>query len=346
MHERTTRPRRVLLVLDPPDGTTRFVDQVIFGLPDSMTVDYFTWRRAFTSRYDVLHVHWPERLTRSSGRLQTSVHRLMLIGLLLRARLLRVAVVRTAHNLKPHESGDRVERWLFDRLDRATVVTIVLNDSTPDSIGGGVRAQVPHGHYRDVFAAFPASSPVPGRLVSFGIIREYKGIERLVEVFRAIPDPGLTLRLVGRPINAFWRSLVEDACAADARISARLEFVPDDVLVSEVTQSELVVLPYKEMHNSGAIFVALSLDRPVVAPRSPVNEELAAEVGPGWVHLYDGELTEDVITGALATSRSARVTARPRFVDRDWTTVGRLHGAVYADAIRRVHAGPRRRRSR
>jgi beta-1,4-mannosyltransferase len=330
-----TRPLRLLLVLDPPDGTTRFVDQIVHDLPASIDVSYFTWKRALLSRYDVFHVHWPERLTRGGGVLGTLANRLALVALLLRSRLLRVAIVSTEHNLEPHEPGDIVEKWLFAWLRSWTAMTIRLNRATPVD-EQRPNALIPHGHYRDRFARYGRAEPMPGRVVFFGIIREYKGVEPLLDAFRALPDPSLTLRLVGRPSTSYWRTLVEEAFRADARVSGRLEFVPDDVLVHEVTQAELVVLPYMEMHNSGAIFVALSLGRPVLAPRSRVNEELAAEVGPGWLHLYDGPLTADLLGRTLAQVREHPPSGSPAFLDRDWTTVGRMHAEAYHQAIQQV----------
>ena len=41
-----------------------------------------------------------------------------------------------------------------------------------------------------------------------------------------------------------------------------------------------MVLPYRQMHNSGAVLAALSLDRPVLVPATD-QRGLGAEVGPG-----------------------------------------------------------------
>ncbi|WP_051275053.1 hypothetical protein [Cellulomonas sp. URHD0024] len=323
-------------VLDPPDSTTRYVDQVVSRLPDWIEVVYFTWRRALLTRYDVLHVHWPERLLRGGGRVKTWANRAAFVLLVVRARLLRVALVRTEHNLRPHEAGGGVEDRLIDWFRSRSTAVIRLNDATPAEPERLDRL-IRHGDYREALAAHPRAEQVPGRLLYFGIIREYKGVEGLLDVFTALPDQSLTLSVVGRPSSARWHDMVVSASAADPRITSRLAFVPDDVLVAEVTAAELVVLPYLEMHNSGTVLVALSLDRTVLAPRSPANEELAAEVGSGWLCLYDGPLTEQVLLDALAsTRRRASAGGRPELVGRDWDTVGDLHAQVYRDAVRRA----------
>lgn len=337
------RTIRVLLALVPPGATTQYVDQVVKELPEEISVSYFTWRRALLSRYDVLHLHWPEQLARGGSSLMTFVKRLALLLVLCRMWVLRTALVRTAHNINPHEEGSRLERWLLRTLDASTTLTIVLNDSTPIEPGKRTRL-IPHGHYRDAFEPHPRWDPIRGRITFFGLIREYKGVERLIEVFRSLPDDGLTLRIVGSPAGPFWRELVEDAGAADPRISARLEFVDDEVLVEEVSKSELVVLPYRAMHNSGAIFAALSLDRPVLAPSSPVNVDLQSEVGAGWICLYEGDLDESVLVDAVAAVRAEGRTLRPSMVGRDWAAVGRLHAEAYRAALdaRRTRRFPSR----
>jgi beta-1,4-mannosyltransferase len=323
---------RVLQVLDPPDGTTRFVDQIVQDLPDDVVLSWFTWRRALLSSYDVLHVHWPERLTRVRSRWKQPLIRLAFCALLLRVRLTRTAIVRTEHNVGPHEPGGRLEAWLLAWLDRWTTLAIQLNPTTAVD-PGRVNMLVPLGHYRDRFAAHEHLATVPGRLLYFGLIRPYKGVDRLLECFPSTDDPSLSLRIVGRPQSSYWHELVLAATRADPRITARLEFVDDATLVREVTQAALVVLPYRELHNSASLLVALSLDRPVLVPRTPSTEALAAEVGGDWVRLFDGELTAQVLTQTLAEVAARPPGVRPDLSDRDWALIGPRHAECYRAAV-------------
>jgi len=154
--------------------------------------------------------------------------------------------------------------------------------------------------------------------------------------------------VVGQPTPG-WRAVVERACKLDHRISAVLDFVPDDVLAQEICEAELVVLPFREMYNSATILLALSLDRPVLAPRTPANELLNDEVGPAWIHLYDGELTAAGLVTALHQVRAIPRQQRPRLSQRDWETVGRRHREAYLRALGGAPRGTgepgRRRRS-
>ena len=239
--------------------------------------------------------------------------------------------MRTVHNVAPHESGSASERRLLRRIDAATDLFVRLNPTT--ELDGASRVTtILHGHYRDRFAPHPRAEPVRGRIVYFGIIRAYKGVDRLLEVFPQLGDEDARLRIVGSP-SADMRTLVEAAAERDPRITARLAFVPDEELVHEVSGAELVVLPYREMHNSGALLVALSLDRPVLVPRSPSNAALAEEVGEGWVLLYDGDLTAAAVRDALEAVRAPGRAPRPRLEGRDWATLGQQHAQAYRELL-------------
>lgn len=315
----------------------------------------FSWRAALVGRYDVLHVHWPEVMLRGPGRLRTLRRRVLFAALLVRLGARGTPVVRTVHNLAPHDPPTRLEALLLRGLDRLTSAHVAINASTP-ARGRGDWAVIPHGHFRDWFAAYPIPATVPGRIANFGLIRPYKGVSALIRAYRAAvrTDPELTLSVAGNPSS--------DALAAELRALARgdehridllLTYVDDATLVDVIGAAELVALPYREMHNSGGVLTALSLDRPVLVPETEVNQLLAAEVGPGWVHLYRGELDASTLTGALAALRQSPPARLPDLSDRDWAAAGVRHVAVYRAALRRhrhaVSAGwrgrPHRRRT-
>lgn len=322
---------RVLHSLAPPDGKTRYVDQMTVGAPDDVSVGYFSWKAALRGRYDVLHIHWPELLIRGKTRRIRFAKRQAMRATLALARVRRIPVIRTVHNVTPHEAGSAAERRVLARVDRATAVSILLNPTTQVA-SPTETVTILHGHYRDRFAAHPRTAREPGLVLYFGIIRPYKNVDALIDVYASRPRPGSRLRIVGSPSPELRDSIQRRADAAPD-VSATLAFVDDAELVREVSAASLVVLPYAEMHNSGAALVALSLDRPILVPRSPSNSALAAEVGPGWVIEYDGPLTDEVLSAAVDVSANLASGERPRLEGRDWDEVGRRHRDVYIAAI-------------
>lgn len=323
----------------PDDTTNPYLVQLLRALPEDVEVRYFSVREALFSRYDLFHVHWPEYLLRHRTPLTTLAKQACMFLLLLRLWLTRVPVVRTLHNLRPHEQGGMTERLLLRWLDRLTTRRIRINAAEHDA--DAATDTILHGHYRDWFAARQVPPSVDGRLLCFGLIRPYKGVETLLEAFGGLPDAGATLRIVGRPVGPAMRQVVEDACVADVRIGARLEYVADEVLAQEIGQAQCVVLPYRDMQNSGALLLALSLGRPVLVPRSDANAVLAAEVGEGWVRLYDGALDQNILAETLRALEEPRRQSAPDLSRRDWPQLGRQHHATYLAALQATQ-GPGR----
>jgi beta-1,4-mannosyltransferase len=148
-----------------------------------------------------------------------------------------------------------------------------------------------------------------------------------------MPDDCATLRIVGYPQDGLTAAAIERACRADRRISAVTEYVPDDDLVREVTASELVVLPVDRLTNSSSLVLALSLDRPVLVPSTPITEEVAAEVGPGWVLTYRGTLGPDDICRARDEVRRSAGRPAPNLSRRDWDVVCAQHAVAFTRAV-------------
>ena len=327
----------VLQSIPPPDDTTNpYLVQLFRALPRDVETKYYSLRSALFARYDLLHVHWPEYLLRDPSPLRALFKRLGVCALLLRLWATGTPVVRTLHNVRPHEDGGWMERQLLRGLDRLTTRRIRINAADDDC--GAAADTILHGHYRDWFAARRVPAMVPGRVLYFGLIRPYKGVEALLDAFRALPGStlagiGPTLRIVGNPSTQTMRETVQSACDIDSRIGALLRYVDDDVLAREIGEAQLVVLPYRQMLNSGALLLALSLSRPVLVPWSEANARLADEVGHGWVHLYRDELDVDTLSTTLHALRTTPPQGSPDLSRRDWPALGRQHHVTYLNAL-------------
>jgi glycosyltransferase involved in cell wall biosynthesis len=288
-------------------------------------------------------VHWPEILVDGHSPLKKAVRQSLSVALLIKLRLSRTPIVRTVHNVQLPQGITRRESLLLGLIDRQTALRIRLNSTTELPPNRPART-IPHGHYRDWFASDPRRSVVPGQIGYVGLIRRYKGVEGLIRAFRSTDsDGGITLRVGGSPSTPELAATVREMSRGDRRISLQLAFLTDAELVDIVTSSELVVLPYQFMHNSGGMLAALSLDRPVLVPDNLVNRELSAEVGPGWVITYTGELTGEHLMTALDEVRGSPHRRRPDLHGRDWDRAGVDHVRAYRDAIALMHRKAGRR---
>ncbi|WP_456503593.1 glycosyl transferase [Arthrobacter sp. UYCu723] len=311
---------------------TELLSRSLRDLPD-VTVVNFSWRRALTGRYDVFHVHWPEILVDGHSPVKKAVRQLLSLVLLAKLAANGIPIVRTMHNVGLPQGISRREKFLLQVFERRTALCIRLNALThvPPRLHA---VTVPHGDYRSWYAPHRKSGAVTGQFGYVGLVRRYKGVESLVEAFAATAGthPGLTLRIGGRPSTAELATTIQDLAGGDGRIQLDLRQLSDSVLVDIVTSSELVVLPYRFMHNSAGALTVLSLGRPVLMPENEVNRCLLEEVGPGWVYLYQGDLVAETLVNALQAVRSGVRSAEPDLSRRGWDETGRLH----LDAYRKV----------
>lgn len=297
---------------------------------DGVRLQTFSWRRALLGRYDVFHVHWPEILVSGASPWKAAARQLLTAALLVKLKLTRTPIVRTLHNLHRPSGISWLQNAMLAWFERQTTLVVLLNTSTVPPVGTA-SAVVLHGHYRDWFARFEQPDPVPGRFAYFGLIRGYKGVDALVRAFRGFRGP-VTLQVAGRPSGPDLEQHLRHLAGEDDRIDLRFAFLSEAELASVACQGEVVVLPYREMHNSGGALAALSLARPVLVPANEVNERLSAEVGPGWVLQYDGELTSADLERALSEVRGVPRSAAPDLSRRDWDLAGQQHAEAYRRA--------------
>jgi glycosyltransferase involved in cell wall biosynthesis len=328
----------------PSVRTNPYITQLFDTLGNTEHVEVlpWSWRIALQGRFDVLHTHWTEALIERRGCLTTVARRALFAAFLLRMRFSHTPIVRTMHNLDLPTGISGTEIALLRAVDKLTSVQIVLSEFTPAS-SSTPRILISHGHYRDWFTGYARPDQVRGRVVFFGKVRRYKNVEGLVSAFTALPrDEGpYELHVVGSPSSDELVRAITSLAADDPRVDLQFAFLNDADLVREVSESELVALAYHEMHNSGSLLAALSLNRPVLVPDNEVNRALAREVGEDWVLMFNGELTADAIRFALQRARSRPAGSRPDLSRRGWAEAGLRHREAFEAAL---DARGRRRR--
>lgn len=110
-------------------------------------------------------------------------------------------------------------------------------------------------------------------ILFFGRIRPYKGIEYLLDAFRTLSakkKANYRLIVAGEPIKGcedylqeIQRSVASDF--AQEHIIWRTQFIPDDEVELYLKAADVLVLPYKEIFQSGVLFLAYAFGLPVVA---------------------------------------------------------------------------------
>jgi len=191
-------------------------------------------------------------------------------------------LVITSHDILPREArpGQRAaQRRLYRRFDAVVVHSEHGRARLVDELGvEEARVHViPHGAFAHLAAqarpphadaaagaegdGAPGSAPGAVRVpvvLCFGLMRPYKGIDVLLRAWRGIE--GAELWVVGMPRM--------DLAALRAQAPPGVRFVPRFISEAELPgyfrAAALVVLPYREIDQSGVLATALAFGRPLL----------------------------------------------------------------------------------
>jgi beta-1,4-mannosyltransferase len=309
----------------------------------------FTVGRALRGGYDVFHAHWPEKALVGTSRISRATGASAALVVLEAARLHGARVVWTAHNARSHESlHARLEAWFWSAFVRRVDCVIHVSaagqqavEARYPTLAARPHAVVPLGHFRGAYpdrlsreAARDALAISHGAkvLTFFGQVRRYKNVPHLVRKFRALSASlgEVILLVAGAPHTPALAAEIQAAASGDPRVRLRLEHVSDEEVQHYMRAADLVVLPFTEITNSASAMLALSFDRPVLVPARGAMAELQAVVGRDWVYLYQGELTPDVLAGALQRSLQQPPGSAPKLDAFEWSWIARQTLSVYS----------------
>ena len=127
----------------------------------------------------------------------------------------------------------------------------------------------------------------PGKknLLFFGLIREYKGLDILLEAFKLLPDD-YQLIIAGEPYGSFdkykkiIRSMPE---SAQERISMDLKYIKDSEVTDYFSAADLAVLPYRSATQSGISSVSYHFEVPMIVTDVGGLKETIGDRGTGIV---------------------------------------------------------------
>jgi glycosyltransferase involved in cell wall biosynthesis len=189
---------------------------------------------------------------------------------------------------------------------------------------------IPHGAF-DYLTRLPEEVPLPPELAAvegpvvlfFGLLRPYKGIDVLLEAFAGVPA---TLWIVGRPRMPLPQ--------VDSNVRVVPRFIADAELPAYFRRADLVVLPYRDIDQSGVLATALAFGKPVVASAIGGFAELARDHDairtvppgdPGALREAIADLLADDAKREALAAAAARAAAGPL----SWDEVARRTLAVY-----------------
>jgi glycosyltransferase involved in cell wall biosynthesis len=248
-------------------------------------------------------------------------------------------LVLTAHDVLPREPRPgqlRAQRRLYERVDAVVVHSEHGAARLRDELGiDPARVHViPHGAFTH-FAQLREPAPLPAELAAveqpvvlcFGLMRPYKGIDVLLEAWRGIEHAELWI--VGLPKMDIGP--LRAAAASNVRFVPR--FVADRELPAFFRRADLVVLPYREIDQSGVLFTALGFGTPLLLSAVGGFPEVAATGAAELVPPGDPAALHDALTRLLADpaarERLATAAREAAATTYSWDAIAAQHVALY-----------------
>jgi glycosyltransferase involved in cell wall biosynthesis len=251
----------------------------------------------------------------------------------------RPPLVLTAHDVLPREPRPgqlRAQRRLYERVEAVVVHSehgarrlheeLVIDPARVHVI--------PHGAFAHL-AQLRDPAPLPLELAAverpvvlcFGLLRPYKGIDVLLEAWRGIDDAELWV--VGLP----KMDVAPLRAAAPPNVRFVSRFVADRELPAFFRRADLVVLPYREIDQSGVLFTALAFGTPLLLSAIGGFPEVAASGAAELVPPGDAAALHDALRRLLADpaarERLAAAAREAATGPYSWDAIAARHLALY-----------------
>jgi glycosyltransferase involved in cell wall biosynthesis len=217
-----------------------------------------------------------------------------------------------------------------------TVIPFPINNASPDTKLTSAEAKRRLGLKDDEKA-----------ILFFGRVRPYKGTEYLLEAFRILANKQANYRLIiaGEPIKGCeeYREEIQSVVKRDfgrGQVMLRMQFIPDDDVEVYFKAADVLVLPYKEIFQSGVLFLAYAFGLPVVATDVGSFREEIVEGDTGFLcEAGDPADMARAIEGYFASDLYANLSARRQEIKdfanahHSWDAVAELTCGAYAKML-------------
>ncbi len=313
---------------------------------------------AATTRSKIFHILWNNKWETFDRTL-----------LMLYYRLLGKQIVFTVHNVNAakRDRNDsllnrltlriqyRLSHRLFvhtESMRRELIEDFGLQRERVSVIPFGINNAVPHSTLTTQAAKQRLGLKAGERaILFFGRITPYKGLDWLVPAFRKLVVRNSSYRLViaGMPDNCeeYWtklrESLQEDVESGTILLEAG--FIPDDEVEIYFKAADALILPYRDIYQSGVLFLGHSFGLPVLAADVGCLKDEIVPEKTGFVFKPDDpedlvDAVERYFTSTLYRDLDKRrseicayATAR-----HSWDVVGQMTMTVYANLMGRMSA--------
>lgn len=249
----------------------------------------FSMVRVLLKQYEVFHIHWPDAYL--NAPLSKAIFNTFAICIIFFvARLKGAKIVWTVHNIGSHDKKHRILSKIIEialrifcdgliYLSEYSMRKHLEYDTRFTASRRRLVKVIPHGDYRDIYENSVTKEEALNHLsindgmtyLFFGMIREYKGYREFISL--AKNNPRSNFIIAGLPGSPEIRNFIISNAPSNLKFELRL--IGDEEVQYFFNACDFVIMPYKNLFNSGVLFLSLTFNRPIIIAESEYSLELA-----------------------------------------------------------------------
>ena len=291
---------------------------------------YIAFRNAREEKSKIVHLHF-------------FTFRSIDLLVLALGKLMGFKAVVTVHDVN---AFDKKASRLIEKLCYALIDGVIVHNQTSldflveKNINKRPTAVIPHGNYIPFITPVKekSSSKAPLRLLFFGQIKRVKGLDVLLQAVAKVKQQGHAIHLtIG---GKAWKSDLDEyrelitTLSIDDIVTTDFRYIPDEEVVNFYENADLVVLPYREIYQSGVLLLSLSYGKPVLCSDLKPFMEIVKSDETGF--LFQSENADDLANQIVRLARDPAqldlVKQKSDSIIRtnyDWVNIGTLTKGFY-----------------
>ena len=206
-------------------------------------------------------------------------------------------VVSILDNVVPHEPhffDKPFTKWFLKPQDGYVVLCNAVRDDLLELVPQARYICTPHplySHFGEKLGRVQALESIGMKdshketknILFFGLIREYKGLDLLIEAFSLL-DKSYRLIIAGEPYGSFekYQKLI-DACPNKENIILNTNYIADNQVNRYFSGADVCVLPYRSATQSGISSISYHFEVPMITTKVGGLKETIGDRGTGVI---------------------------------------------------------------
>lgn len=256
-------------------------------LPETKKISFIRNYKIY-SRVQFIHLHWTHSFMVHKDFFITVFNSTRFLLELLFIKIFNIKICWTVHNIHNHDKINVVSERFFLKIIAKFIADkiIVHSESNYNDVILHYKLNkksiskisiIPHvsyiGAYSNTIDRENARNAInldqsPFVYLFIGLIRDYKGIKKLITEFNNQEFKNSRLIIAGmiHPKSDELQQFIQTQARSNKNIITYLQYIPDEYLQILLNAADVVVLPYENVTTSGSLILAMSFGKAVIIP--------------------------------------------------------------------------------